>query len=120
MEHNQVEEMNRAADRITEAVKELDATLNRFLLLQERLQRREQRFNEWRTDVDDYRRPGDLVLGLLGAGGLDDERATRLAVGLKRRGGNAGRVVTEAQDPGPEEVRNRREARQRAERGLSD
>lgn len=108
MERNQAEEMSRAADRITEAVRDLDATLNRFLVLQERLQRR--------ADADEHRRPGDLVLGLLGSGGLEDERAAKLAVGLKRHGGGVGRVVTEEQDPSPERVRERRKARRAAER----
>lgn len=61
------------------------------------------------------------ALGLLSAGGLDDEQATGLAVDLKRHGGDdTKRLLTEERDPSPEEVRDRREARRRAERDLTD
>lgn len=97
MERNQAEEIARSADRITEAVRELSRSLDRLAGYQEE------------------RRPGGLVLGLLGAGGMDDERATVLALGLKRHGEGPPRVLTEDRDPSPEEVRERREARRTME-----
>lgn len=101
MEHNQAEEMGRAADRIAEAVNRLDLTLGRLLELQE------------------GRRPGTTVLGFVGAGGYREGAAVRLALGLKRGGRGArepGLVVTEEEDPSPEEVRSRREERRARER----
>lgn len=102
MERNQAEEMGRAADKLAEAVSHLDLTLSRFL-----------EFQEW------GRLSGGTILRHVGAGGYDEQSAVQLALGLKRAGGGAretGLVVTEDEDPGPEEVRSRREERRAGER----
>lgn len=101
MDQNQAEEMGRAAEKLAEAVNHLDLTLSRFLEFQE-----------------SAGRPGTTVLSYLGAGGYGEGGAVELALGLKRGGRGArevGLVVTEEEDPGPEEVRSRREERRARE-----
>jgi hypothetical protein len=75
VDRNQAEEISRAADRITEAVRELTFALNRFLEHQERYVEAEHNRDRWQY----YRRPGELLLGFLGAGELPDEEAGKLA-----------------------------------------
>ncbi len=71
-EWNQVEEMIRAADRFAEAAERLSASLDRFLEFQ-----RFEGMESGQARADWL--PGELVLGLLGAGELPDEEAGRLA-----------------------------------------
>jgi hypothetical protein len=110
MERNQAEEMIRAADRFAEATRELTKSIDRFLEYQE--------YEYGRTRGRGERLPGDLVLGLLGAGGLSDEEAGKLAHEAvhkaRRELGRTGTLPT----PGPEEIKaweQRREERRRRE-----
>ena len=113
MERNEAEEIRRAADQITEAVRELSSTLNRFVEYQEHRGGAED-FGWWTESG--YRRRGELVLGFVGSGGLPEKEAMILALELKRRDeGSPARIAAEASDPTPEQVRGRRESRRAAE-----
>lgn len=61
--NNQAEELSRAADRISEAVRELTRSVDRLALLAE---------GRWRGE-------GSALFELLGAGGLSEEEAAALA-----------------------------------------
>lgn len=111
MERDEAAEIRRAADDITEAVRELSSTLNRIA----DSQRRPGEDFGWWTESG-YRSRGELVLGLLGAGGMPARKAEALALGLKRHGEFLPRVLTVEEDPTPERVRQRREERRADER----
>lgn len=105
MKRNQAEEMIRAADRFAEAARELTLALNRFL---------EYQGGEYGETHDRGERlPGDLVLGLLGAGGLSDEEAEKLAHEAvhqaRRELGRTGALPV----PGPEEIKAWEQRRRR-------
>ncbi len=113
MERDEAAEMRRAADDITEAVRELSSTLNR--LVDSRQQQRGDDFGWW--TASGYRSRGELVLGFVGAGGTPEKKAEALALALKRQGEFLPRVLTVEGDPTPEQVRARREERRASERG---
>ena len=71
-ERDQAEEMVRAADRFAEAAERLSLSLDRFLEFQ---RHRGIEFGWARGE----RFSGELILGLLGTGGLPDEEAGGLA-----------------------------------------
>jgi hypothetical protein len=98
VDRNQAEELSRSADRITEAVRELTWTLNRFLEYQQTGRVR-----------------GETLLSFLGAGGINDQKAIGLAQALKHHGPETSLLVTEDRDPSPDQVRKRREVRRARE-----
>lgn len=106
MKRNQAEEMIRAADRFAEAARELTLALNRFL---------EYQGGEYgETHNRGERLPGDW----LGAGGLSDEEAGKLAHEAvhqaRRELGRTGALPV----PGSDEINTweqRREERRRRE-----
>lgn len=62
--------------------------------------------------------PRPYILDLLGSGGLPEEAADELARRIVRKvRAERGERITEGPAPSPEEVRARREARRRRERG---
>ncbi len=94
---DQAEAMIRAADRFAEAAERLSSSLDRF-----------QEF--WRYEMAEFewahgeRSPGELALGLLGAGGLPDEEAGELANEVVHRAREElGREV-EAEAPSQEAI----------------
>jgi hypothetical protein len=98
MERNQAEEMSRAADRITEAVRELTSVFNRFLEYQEQERTRS------------YQR-GGILLSYLGAGGLEEGEVKDLASSIKsQREYEPPKGLVQGTAPTPPQVRARREA----------
>ncbi len=94
---DQAEEMVRAADRFAEAAERLSASLDRFL----EFQRYEGIEFRWARGE---RLPGELILGLLGTGGLPDEEAGKLAHDVVHRARKElGREI-EAEAPSPEDI----------------
>ncbi len=111
MSRRDAQEMSQAADRITEAVRELTMALNRLMEHQEAAAQPPR----W-PNRDEYR-SHEVLWSYLGAGGLDDREANEIALGLEHRGEQPDPLVTEELDPSPEEVRERREARRRGDVG---
>ena len=94
---DQAEEMRRAANRFAEAAERLSESLDRFVEFR-RYEGRE--FDRTRGE----RLPGELVLGLLGAGELPDEEAGELANdAVHRAREEVGRKV-DAKAPSQEEI----------------
>ncbi len=97
---NQAEEMIRAADRFAEAAERLSASLDRFLEFQGH-----ERIEGGRARGE--RLPGELILGLLGAGRLPDEEAGGLAHDIVHRARKElGREI-EAKAPSQEDIARR-------------
>ena len=120
MDRNQAEEISRAADEFAAAVREYSRAAEHLAESQGGLERIAQAFYllyfPRLGEEGDPRRP--LLFSYVGAGGLDEEDAAKLAwdvVHDSRVPGEEVDKITRWPAPSPEEVRGRREARKRQE-----